>query len=256
MKRSFWFSAVIALAAGFVAGVFVGPRLLPSKPSPDLFDLSALPEELRELHRDPDYLKKEVAIFEAGKEAMAQFEATQAARMPLKFPEGIEWVPLGMLFEPASGAHWPQNVDGDLGAALDAAKDGWVVLNYWASWCAPCVHELPDMGEAAPLFAERGITLLAVNTDITRRDTPDSARALFSEKGVENLEPYFAEGLIVDALLEASGQTAKQVGLPTTLIFAPGGEPYAMFQGGDMSKSEVWTAPETLTFLDAITSSQ
>ena len=68
-----------------------------------------------------------------------------------------------------------------------------------------------------------------------------------------NLEPFFAEGAMVDVLLEASGQNAKQVGLPTTLIFAPGGEPYAMFQGGDMTKSGVWIAPDTLAFLDAIT---
>ena len=253
MKIGLWISVGVALAAGFAVGVLAGPRLFPASPSADLFDLSALPEELREQHRDPDYLKKEIAIFDAGQQAMAAYEARQAARVPLKLPEGLDWIPLGMMFEPAGGAHWPQNVDGDLGAALEAAKDGWVVLNYWASWCAPCVHELPDMGEAAPLFAEKGVTLIAVNTDVTRKDTSDSARALFAEKGVANLEPFFAEGAMVDVLLEASGQNAKQVGLPTTLIFAPGGEPYAMFQGGDMTKSGVWVAPDTLAFLDAIT---
>jgi len=112
------------------------------------------------------------------------------------------------------------------------------------------------MGEAAPLYAERGVTLLAVNTDLMRKDTPDSARALFLEKGVENLEPYVVQGPMIDVLLAASGQSANETSLPTTLIFAPGGVPYAMFQGGQMDKPKVWTMPETLAFLDAITSSQ
>jgi thiol-disulfide isomerase/thioredoxin len=256
MQGKFWLPVVIALAAGFGVGVFAGPRLLPSKPDANLYDLSALPEELREQHRDQNYLDREVQIFEASKEAMAKFNARMAARVPLELPDGMTSVPLGAMFEPHSEAHWPEGVDGDLGAALEAAKEGWVVLNFWASWCAPCVHELPDMGEAAPLYAERGITLLAVNTDLMRKDTPDSARALFSEKGVKNLEPYVAEGPMIDVLLAASGQSANETSLPTTLIFAPGGVPYAMFQGGQMDKPKVWTAPETLAFLDAITAGQ
>jgi thiol-disulfide isomerase/thioredoxin len=248
MQGKFWLPVVIALATGFGVGVFAGPKLLPSKPDTNLYDLSALPEELREKHRDPDFLNKEIAI--------AKYEAKLAARVPLQLPEGVTSVPLGQMFQPVNGAHWPEGVDGDLGAALEAAKDGWVVLNFWASWCAPCVHELPEMGEAAPLYAEKGVTLLTVNTDLMRKDTPESARALFSEKGVENLKPYVAQGPVIDALLAASGQSAQETSLPTTLIFAPGGVPYAMFQGGDMNATKVWTAPETLAFLDAITAGQ
>jgi len=254
MKASRWISVAVSLGAGFAAGVLCSAVLVSPRTSPELYDLSALPVELRYLHRDPAYLAKELSLFEAGNKAVAALKASQAALAPLTYPEGIDSVPLGMMFDPPASAHWPQSVEGDLGAALDAAKDGWVVLNYWASWCAPCVHELPDMGAAAPLFAERGVTLLAVNTDITRKDTAESARALFAEKGVENLKPYFAEGPMVEALLEASGQSAMRAALPTTLIFAPGGQPYAMLQGGDMTKSGVWTSPETLAFIDAITS--
>lgn len=254
MKTSIWISAAIALAGSFAAGVLTGARLVPSRPDANLLDLSALPEELREQHRDPDFLNKEIAMFDAINEAHARFEAKMAARAPLDLPEGMTSVPLGKMSQPDSGAHWPDGVEGKIGDALEAAKDGWVILNFWASWCAPCVHELPEMGEASPIYAERGITLFAVNTDVMRKDTPDSARELFAKRGVRNLEPYVAQGPAVDTLLAASGQTAMETNLPTTLIFAPGGVPYAMFQGGDMDKPEVWTAPETLAFLDAITS--
>ncbi|HPF24063.1 MAG TPA: TlpA disulfide reductase family protein [Hyphomonas sp.] len=256
MKVGLWLSAAAALVAGFAAGLLARPWLMPSQPDPTLLDLSALPEELRDQHRDPDFLKKEIEMFDAIKEAQARFEAKMAARTPLELPDGMSAVPLGKLFQPDSGAHWPDGVDGDIGDALEAGKDGWVILNFWASWCAPCVHELPEMGEAAPIYAERGVTLIAVNTDVMRRDTPESARDLFAKKGVRNLEPYVAQGPAVDTLLGASGQTAMETNLPTTLIFAPGGVPYAMFQGGEMDKPKVWTAPETLAFLDAITSSQ
>lgn len=38
-----------------------------------------------------------------------------------------------------------------------------VILNFWATWCPPCVKELPSMQALADRFTERDFTLLAVN---------------------------------------------------------------------------------------------
>lgn len=251
MTRISWIAVGIALAAGFGAGVIAGPKLLPPA-GPNLVDFSALPEELREQHRDEVYLRAEIKTYEMGQEVLARRAAEQASRTPIKLPEGIDTLPLGELYQPGANVHWPDGVDGELGEALDAAKGGWVVLNYWASWCAPCVHELPEMGEAVPVYQERGITLIAANTDPMHKDTPESVRNLFVEKGVENLVPYAAEGLTVDVMLAASGQSATNTELPTNIIFAPGGVPYAMFNGGNMTADKVWMAPDTLEFMDGI----
>lgn len=256
MLSKLWGAVGIAMAAGFAVGLIAGARLLPAAEpgNSDLVDLSALSDELREKHRDQAFLRTEDKSYAMGKEIMARRAAERAKRQRVELPEGMETVPLGQLYEPGETIHWPDGIDGELGDVLAAAKDDWVILNYWASWCAPCVHELPEMGEAAPVYAGKGIRLIAVNTDPVGQDTPASARQLFARKGVEHLVPYTAEGAALEALISASGQSRSDFYLPTSIIFAPGGVPYAIFEGGNLEEENVWTAPATLRFLERMIS--
>jgi cytochrome c biogenesis protein CcmG/thiol:disulfide interchange protein DsbE len=40
-----------------------------------------------------------------------------------------------------------------------------LVLNFWATWCAPCLEELPSLDAFARRFANQGVTVLAVSVD-------------------------------------------------------------------------------------------
>ena len=40
-----------------------------------------------------------------------------------------------------------------------------LVLNFWATWCQPCIQELPSLDQFANHFAGRGVTVLAVSVD-------------------------------------------------------------------------------------------
>jgi cytochrome c biogenesis protein CcmG/thiol:disulfide interchange protein DsbE len=40
-----------------------------------------------------------------------------------------------------------------------------VVLNFWASWCAPCVEEMPSLVELQRRMKSRGVTVIAVSVD-------------------------------------------------------------------------------------------
>ena len=40
-----------------------------------------------------------------------------------------------------------------------------IVLNFWATWCPPCVHEIPLFGELQQQFAEHNVQFLGVATD-------------------------------------------------------------------------------------------
>ncbi len=40
-----------------------------------------------------------------------------------------------------------------------------LVLNFWASWCAPCVAETPSLNRFAQIFADKGVVVLGVSMD-------------------------------------------------------------------------------------------
>jgi peroxiredoxin len=56
--------------------------------------------------------------------------------------------------------------DADHTVTLSQFKGQVVVLNFWATWCPPCVEEMPSLVQMQQLMKQRGITVLAVSTDV------------------------------------------------------------------------------------------
>jgi cytochrome c biogenesis protein CcmG/thiol:disulfide interchange protein DsbE len=86
----------------------------------------------------------------------------------------------------------------------------WVLVNFWATWCAPCRDEMPYLASLADAHSDT-LTVLAVNM----REQPDEVRAFAAELGLRLpilLDPD-------DATLLAYGVT----GLPTSFLIAPDG---------------------------------
>ena len=55
----------------------------------------------------------------------------------------------------------------DSGAEISTHNFGGklLVLNFWASWCGPCVQEMPSLNEFQKMFASQGVVVLGVNVD-------------------------------------------------------------------------------------------
>lgn len=53
---------------------------------------------------------------------------------------------------------------------LDKYKGKVVLLNFWASWCPPCVHEMPSMSKLYDDLSSKPFTILAVNLGETKKD--------------------------------------------------------------------------------------
>jgi len=56
--------------------------------------------------------------------------------------------------------------DSDRKVSLDQFRGQVVVLNFWATWCPPCVEELPSLMNLQDRMQERGVTVLGVSIDV------------------------------------------------------------------------------------------
>lgn len=94
-----------------------------------------------------------------------------------------------------------------------------VVVNIWASWCAPCRTEMPMLQDAAEAFGGKA-TILGVASN----DDPRAARAFMDEVGVTYPNVFDPSGEIRVAL--------ELTAYPTTYVFGSDGSLRARVDGG------------------------
>ena len=97
----------------------------------------------------------------------------------------------------------------------------YVLLNFWATWCAPCRKEMPMLDA---LQTEFGGEAFEVVTVATGRNSVAGIRRFFEEIGVENLP------ILLDPRQELAREMAV-LGLPITVILSPEGEEIARLRG-------------------------
>ncbi len=122
---------------------------------------------------------------------------------------------------------------------LDAYEGQIVVLNFWATWCAPCRHEMPHL---AALQEQVGGDDIQVVTIATGRNPPPAMVAFFNEIGVDNLP------LHRDPRQELAREMGV-LGLPATLILDRNGVEIARLQG-----EANWADENALAVVDVLLS--
>ena len=61
-----------------------------------------------------------------------------------------------------------RDLDGELISSDDYIGKGPVLLDFWATWCKPCMKNLPKVEKIYQEYADKGLTVLAINEDGTR----------------------------------------------------------------------------------------
>lgn len=98
-----------------------------------------------------------------------------------------------------------------------------VILNFWATWCAPCRVEMPELQRAQAAFEEA--------------DAADAPMVLTvnEQESAERVGEFFNEvGLTLPALLDTEGDVGATYGaffLPTTVIIGPDGVVVGVHRG-------------------------
>ena len=109
-----------------------------------------------------------------------------------------------------------------------------IILNFWASWCAPCVREMPQLDRLKALVVDNSVEVLAVSQD---RQGARLVKKFLAENKLYNLEPLIdKDSKLIQAV---SGR-----GLPTTILFDREGQEI----GRTIGVAE-WGSTEVIKFI-------
>ncbi len=117
---------------------------------------------------------------------------------------------------------------------LDSKKNELTALHFWATWCVPCVKELPQIDAIQKKYATKGFRVIALSLD---GKNTDKAKKFYSDNNIDSLD------LLFDSNLSAF-QQLKIKGLPTTIFINYKGEEIARTEG-DLN----WESKEVKGFI-------
>lgn len=126
-------------------------------------------------------------------------------------------------------------------AGLDTLRGKPVLLNLWASWCMPCVAELPALDRLKPALDAKGVALMALSLD---RAGKTAVVNTFARLGITALDIRTDENRTAAEKFEAPA-------LPVTLLVDREGREVARFIG-----AAEWDGPDAARLLDALAAGQ
>ncbi len=102
-----------------------------------------------------------------------------------------------------------------------------VILDFWATWCGPCVRVMPIMEEVANEYKDKGVILIAVNL----RESPQDIRSFLQEQGLHPIVALDKDGAV--------GNVYKAQAIPQTVIIGKEGIVQAVHVGALPNLKEI-----------------
>ena len=118
---------------------------------------------------------------------------------------------------------------------LHTHKGNWLLVNFWATWCAPCIRELPYIYNLKQEMSTSKIKILLISID---RSGPSMFQPVLDKlklKGLKSASDPKA------ALMRA----LKLSGVPTTLLIDPNG-----LIAGSLTGDAIWDSPRAIALLN------
>ncbi len=120
--------------------------------------------------------------------------------------------------------------------SLDTFKGELLLVNFWATWCAPCRKEMPQLDALAKRYGDKNVRVIALSVDRGGAKKPE---AFLNELGISELTRAYDPSY-------KSARAAKLIGLPTTLLVSPEG-----LEIGRLAGEADWNSASVHALLDA-----
>ena len=109
----------------------------------------------------------------------------------------------------------------DITISLDDFKGKLVVINFWATWCAPCREEMPSLDILQSNKNFQDLIVLPINVG---KENKEKAKKFFNDLQIKNLKLYYDDSVKL-------ANTFSLIGLPTTIFIDKEGNEFARIIG-------------------------
>ena len=113
-----------------------------------------------------------------------------------------------------------KNIDNET-INLNKFENSLIVVNFWATWCAPCIEEMPSLNRLQANPAFNNLQIIPINVG---RDNVEKSKNFYKKLKIDNLKIYF------DKNVELANKFLLR-GLPTTVFINKKGEEFARVIG-------------------------
>jgi thiol-disulfide isomerase/thioredoxin len=180
--------------------------------------------------RSPAELRKEVGSRAVGKRmTLAVRNATGKVRTvvlaPAARPSEAQLARDRLMDKPAPELALKQHGTTDAPKMLAAYRGHPLLVDFWATWCGPCVHELPMLEQFRKKHAVRGLQVIGISTE-----TEPTIREAVTHHGIKH-------PILVDAE-EKVFRAYSIMALPTLVLLDKNGVVRAVEVGGDLGAVE------------------
>ncbi len=110
-----------------------------------------------------------------------------------------------------------------------------ILVNFWATWCPPCVVEMPALDALQARLGSDDFEVVAISMDRRMEEAED----FYAERGLENLALYFDPNMNM-------GFAAGARGLPLSVLYDRQGQEIGRLDG-----DADWASPEAIALMEA-----